>query len=180
MSARKGGRIGDPRYHTSAGVLPYRWTAGELEVFLSHMGGPFWAHQDEGAWSVVKGEYDAAAEEPRVAAAREFEEEIGMPAPAGDWLDLGQFRQRSGKIVTLYAVADSPQLPPLRFVESNLFELEWPRGSGRTEWFPEIDDARWLSLPVAHAKILPGQRPMLETAASAITAANPAADRSAR
>ncbi len=28
------------------------------------MGGPFWAKKDEHAWSIVKGEYDPAAEEP--------------------------------------------------------------------------------------------------------------------
>ncbi|MGV1005633.1 MAG: NUDIX domain-containing protein [Candidatus Nanopelagicales bacterium] len=153
------------RYNSSAGLLPYRIAAGELEVFLAHMGGPLWAHKDAGAWSVAKGEYDAAQEHPRIAAAREFAEEIGMPAPAVNWIDLGIFHQRSGKIVTLYGVAAPTGL---RFVESNLFELEWPRGSGRMQWFPEMDGAEWLSLPTAEAKILPGQRPMLAALAEQV------------
>ncbi|WP_249523252.1 hypothetical protein [Modestobacter marinus] len=42
----------------SAGVLLYRVTAeGGVEVLLGHMGGPFWARKDQGAWSVPKGEH---------------------------------------------------------------------------------------------------------------------------
>jgi len=40
---------------TSAGLLLYRRHA-ELEVFLVHPGGPFWAKKDAGAWSLPKGE----------------------------------------------------------------------------------------------------------------------------
>ena len=43
---------------TSAGILLYRRTADGIEVLLGHMGGPFWARKDDGAWSIPKGEYD--------------------------------------------------------------------------------------------------------------------------
>ena len=49
---------------TSAGLLPYRVVDGSVEVFLVHMGGPFWARKDEGAWSLAKGEYTPGEEDP--------------------------------------------------------------------------------------------------------------------
>jgi predicted NUDIX family NTP pyrophosphohydrolase len=36
----------------------YRMRGGEVEVFLVHPGGPYWARKDDGAWSISKGEYD--------------------------------------------------------------------------------------------------------------------------
>ena len=67
----------------SAALLVYR-RGGEdgPEVLIGHMGGPFWARKDARAWSIPKGEYDGT-EEPLAAARREFEEEIGSPAPRG-------------------------------------------------------------------------------------------------
>jgi signal transduction histidine kinase/ActR/RegA family two-component response regulator len=50
----------------SAGILLHRTSDGATEVLLGHMGGPFWAGRDEGAWSVPKGEY-GPEEEPLVA-----------------------------------------------------------------------------------------------------------------
>jgi predicted NUDIX family NTP pyrophosphohydrolase len=145
---------------TSAGLLPYRLSAaGDLSVFIAHMGGPFWARRDLGGWSIVKGEYDAATEAPREVARREFAEEIGAPAPTGAWLDLGACRQPSGKVITAYAVAAGPELA---FVASNEFELEWPRGSGRLRRFPEVDRAQWWPLPVARDKLVSGQAPILD------------------
>ena len=75
---------------TSAALLAYRYDEESLlQVFLGHMGGPFWQHRDDGGWSIPKGEYDAAAEHPEEVAAREFAEEIGVAAPEGTRLDLG-------------------------------------------------------------------------------------------
>lgn len=146
---------------TSAGVLPYRRTAADrdLDVFIAHMGGPLWARRDAGGWSIVKGEYDAAAEHPLEVARREFAEEVGVPAPAGDWIELGAFRQPSGKVVTAYAVAVDADLV---FAGSNLFEMEWPRGSGRIQRFPEVDRAQWWPLSVAKTKVVSGQIPILD------------------
>lgn len=143
----------------SAGILLYRPTdAGQLQVWIAHMGGPFWARKDAAAWSIPKGEYDAG-EDPFAAARREFAEEIGVPAPAVDYLLLGEFRQRSGKIVTVFA-ASAPEFAVDRVV-SNTFEVEWPRGSGILRQYPEIDEARWVGVDEARVKLVAGQVPML-------------------
>ncbi len=146
----------------SAGLLPYhRSPDGEVSVFIAHMGGPLWARRDAGGWSIVKGEYDPATETPEQVAAREFREEIGVEAPPPPWSALGEFRQKSGKIVTAFAVR-MPVPDDLAFVASNTFEMEWPRGSGRLREFPEIDRAEWVAVDTARAKLVSGQVPMLD------------------
>ncbi len=142
----------------SAGILLYkRGDDSTLEVWIAHMGGPFWARKDAQAWSIPKGEY-SEAEEPLAAALREFEEEIGVPAPAVPYARLGEFRQPSGKVVT--AFAGETDFRPARIV-SNTFPLEWPKGSGKLQDFPEIDDARWVTVTEARSKLVRGQLPIL-------------------
>ncbi len=154
---------------TSAGLIPYRIDAdGTLQVFIAHLGGPLWARRDLGGWSIAKGEYDARIETPREVAAREFTEEIGVPVPAGEWLDLGVFRMPSGKRITAYAVAAGP---PIQFVASNEFEMEWPPRSGRRQWFPEIDRAGWFPLDVAATKLVGGQVAILAALAERVSPA---------
>jgi predicted NUDIX family NTP pyrophosphohydrolase len=145
------------RVKRSAGILPYRHTDESVEVWLAHPGGPFWAKKDERAWGVVKGEY-TDDEDALVAARREFGEETGVPAPEGDYVELGEFRQSSSKAVTVFAVEHD--LGDLA-VRSNTVEIEIPRGSGRFVEFPEIDDARWFELLIAADKIHAGQLPVL-------------------
>jgi predicted NUDIX family NTP pyrophosphohydrolase len=144
----------------SAGILLYRdrGCGAELRVLLVHPGGPFWAKKDEGAWSIPKGEYDEGGD-PLAVARREFEEELGRPAPAGDVIDLGELVQPSRKRVTAFAVEGDFDPSSLR---SNLFELEWPPRSGRMQSFPEVDRAAWFTPDEARAKILPGQRPFID------------------
>ncbi|MGB8020306.1 MAG: NUDIX domain-containing protein [Candidatus Nanopelagicales bacterium] len=145
---------------TSAALLAYRVdAAGVLHVFIGHMGGPFWAHEDDGGWSIPKGEYDSREESAVDVARREFEEEIGVPAPPGELLDLGMHVQPSGKQVRTFAVRSDEAL---RYVASNEFELEWPRGSGRVRSFPEIDRAHWFTLADARRKVVVGQVPILD------------------
>jgi predicted NUDIX family NTP pyrophosphohydrolase len=142
----------------SAGILLFRRSAGEIEVLLGHMGGPFWARRDAGAWSVPKGEYEAD-EAPLDAARREFREELGLPVPDGDLVDLGELRQSGGKLVTVWAVEG--ELDPGSVVPGT-FSMEWPRGSGRQQEFPEVDRVAWLNLVEARAKILASQRVLLD------------------
>ncbi|MGR0319524.1 NUDIX domain-containing protein [Agromyces sp. ZXT2-3] len=132
----------------SAGVLLFRRTPG-LEVFIAHMGGPYWSGRHERAWSMPKGIIDHG-EEPRAAAFREFEEEVGMPAPRADYVDLGTIRASSAKVLRVYA-AETPDFE-VDELRPGLFELEWPPRSGVTATFPEIDEARWV--PVAEAREL--------------------------
>ncbi len=140
----------------SAGLLPFR---PGPQVFLVHMAGPFWAHKEDGAWSVAKGEYDPATEDPREVAAREFTEEVGMPAPVGEWMDLGEIRMPSGKRVRTYAVATEVEL---HFVSSQPFQMQWPPGSGVMKQFPETDRAQWFDLAQARVKLVAGQLPILD------------------
>ena len=157
---------GDVPARTSAALLAFNLEAsGEVRVFLGHMGGPFWASKDDGGWSIPKGEYDAATEDPRAAARREFAEEIGVPAPEGDLMDLGVHLQPGGKRIHCFAVAAQR---PLRFVASNEFAMEWPRRSGIVRSFPEIDRAEWFALADAAHKLVPGQVPILRALAEVL------------
>lgn len=142
----------------SAGILLYRQAGVDLEVWIAHMGGPFWARKDDRAWSIPKGEY-SEGEDPFEAARREFAEEMGSPAPDAEYAALGDFRQPSGKVIT--AFAGNAEFAPERIV-SNTFPLEWPRGSGKIQSFPEIDRAEWVTETVARAKLVKGQLPILD------------------
>lgn len=143
----------------SAGILLYRRDpASDLQFWIAHMGGPFWARKDARAWSVPKGEY-SEDEDPWVAAQREFAEEMGVPAPAADYQLLGSFRQPSGKVITVFTAESD--FSPERIV-SNTFPLEWPKGSGVTTDFPEIDRAEWATEAEARTRLVKGQLPILE------------------
>jgi predicted NUDIX family NTP pyrophosphohydrolase len=141
---------------TSAALLLFR-RRDELEVLIAHMGGPFWARKDAGAWSIPKGEY--TDEEPLAAARREFAEEMGTPPPDGETIPLGTVKQSGGKTVTTYAVEGDFDLDGFH---SNTFEMEWPRGSGQTREFPEVDRAEWMPVAVAREKLVKGQVPVLD------------------
>jgi predicted NUDIX family NTP pyrophosphohydrolase len=152
----------------SAGILLYRRSGDEPELLLVHPGGPFWARKDEGVWSIPKGEY-TDDEDPRAAALREFEEELGTEAPADAdaLLDLGEVKQRSGKVVTAYAVEGD--LDPDR-IRSNTFATEWPPRSGQTREFPEVDRAGWFAPDEARAKLNPAQAELVDRLLERLTA----------
>jgi predicted NUDIX family NTP pyrophosphohydrolase len=129
-----------------------------LEVLLGHMGGPFWARKDEGAWSIPKGELEEG-EDPLAGARREFSEELGCAPPDGAVVALGEIRQRAGKVVIAFAVEGDFDPAALR---PGTFELEWPPRSGRLESFPELDRVAWFDLATAQAKVVKGQASLLE------------------
>jgi len=143
----------------SAGILLHRMAASGLEVFIGHMGGPFWARKQEHAWSIPKGEADPGESDLAVAQ-REFAEEVGSPAPDADYLELGTFRYSSGKTLTVFA-GQAPGFDPDRIV-SNEFELEWPPRSGRMQRFPEFDAARWVPTAEARSLLVAAQVPALD------------------
>ncbi|MEZ0340989.1 NUDIX domain-containing protein [Mycobacterium sp. pV006] len=149
----------------SAGLLLHRDSDGVLEVLIAHPGGPFWARKDDGAWSIPKGEY-TDGDDPWAVAQREFEEELGKPAPAGPRIDLGSLRQPGGKIVTAFAVRADLDLDG---TFSNTFTLEWPRGSGKFVEFPEVDRVAWCDVETARVKLLKGQRPLLDRLEAALS-----------
>ncbi|KUN85668.1 NUDIX domain-containing protein [Streptomyces griseoruber] len=142
----------------SAGLLLFRHTADGTEVLLGHMGGPYFAKKDAGAWSVPKGEYEP--DEPAWdAARREFREELGLEPPDGEAIGLGEVRQTNGKIVTVWAI--EADLDPAA-VEPGTFTMEWPPRSGRIQEFPELDRVAWYTLARARALIVPAQAAFLD------------------
>ncbi|MFF9173470.1 NUDIX domain-containing protein [Streptomyces sp. NPDC014793] len=142
----------------SAGLLLFRRADDGLQVLLGHMGGPFFARKDAGAWTVVKGEYDAA-EPAWEAARREFREELGLAPPDGEAVPLGEVVQRGGKVVTAWAV--EADLDP-ETIEPGTFTMEWPPRSGRTQEFPELDRVAWFGLDRAREVIITAQAAFLD------------------
>lgn len=146
----------------SAGILLWRDGVDGREVFLGHMGGPFWARKEERAWSIPKGLVEGD-EDPLAAARREFAEEIGVPAPAKDYRELGTYRYASGKVLTVFA-AEGTGFDPDE-IQGGLFEMEWPPRSGRMTSFPEIDRAAWVPVARARELLVAGQVPAVDDVA---------------
>jgi len=141
----------------SAGILLFRSRGGETEILLIRPGGPYWRNRDVGAWMIPKGMVEPG-ENPAEAALREFAEETGTSLTAVP-LPLATVRQAGGKLVEAFAVEGD--LDPAS-VPSIDFELEWPPRSGRRERFPEVEEAKWMTLPEARAMMLPSQLPLLD------------------
>lgn len=143
----------------SAGLLMYRIIDGEVEYFLAHPGGPFFARKDEGAWGIPKGLADSG-EDLLETAQREFFEETSIPVEARDFIPLGTVKGKNGKTIHGWAFVCSIAECPL--VVSNKFKMQWPPNSGRYEEFPEVDRAEFFSYDVAVKKIGDAQRPFLD------------------
>lgn len=150
----------------SAGLVIYRIRNGGLEVFLAHPGGPFFAHRDEGVWTIPKGELEPN-EEHLSTAIREVKEEVGFEInPASEFIALGSIRQKGGKIVHAWGVEQDCN-DPIQ-CKSNEFKMEWPVGSGKWKSFPEVDRAAFFPLPEAKRKIKSTQIPLLDRLAEAL------------
>ena len=143
----------------SAGFLVYRIKNNQPEVLIAHMGSPWWAKKDRGAWSIPKGEYNPDNEEPLKVAKREFEEELGTKTPAGKLIELGTVEQKNNKTVVVWALHGDLDLSEIR---SNRFSIEWPPRSGKMQEFPEIDRAGWFTLNQAAQKLIPAQVEFLD------------------
>jgi predicted NUDIX family NTP pyrophosphohydrolase len=135
-------------HRVSAGLLMYRLRDGELEILLVHLGGPFWARKDAGAWFVPKGGVEEGEQE-LAAARREFQEETGMESHE-PFLELGSVYHKSGKRVVAWAFRGDGDPGKLR---SNTFLLEWPPKSGKFKEFPEIDRADFFTVGAAAKKM---------------------------
>ena len=160
MTAHKTGR-------TSAGILLWRRVGGgDVEVLLAHMGGPYWARKDLGHWTIPKGEVEEG-EELTAVARREFLEETGHEVPDVPLIELGEVKQKSGKVVLGWAAEGD--LDPAAAV-SNTYEMEWPPGSGRRAEFPEIDRVEWFGMEEARRKLKGAQVPFLDRLGAALAA----------
>jgi predicted NUDIX family NTP pyrophosphohydrolase len=140
----------------SAGLMMYRVREARIEVLLVHLGGPFWAKKDAGAWTIPKGGVEAG-EDLLDAAKREFAEETGLQAQ-GEFLELGSIKQKSGKIVTAWAFEGDCDPAAIK---SNTFMMEWPPRSGKQQEFPEIDRAAFFEIEAAKTMILESERELL-------------------
>ena len=148
----------------SAGLVVWRQRPDGPEVLLVHPGGPYWRGKDEAAWSIPKGLADPG-EDLLAAARRETQEELGLEVE-GPFEPLEPCRLPGGKTVHAWLVSADLDLSELR---SNLFEIEWPPRSGRTQAFPEVDRAAYAPAEAALVKVHKGQRPLIEQAIRRIT-----------
>ena len=143
----------------SSGLLLFRRSPdGVVEVLIGHMGGPFWANQQGHAWSVPKGLHDDGEDDHLAVALREFEEEMGTPPPDGPNIALGSVKTGSKTITVFAREGDFDSESAV----SNTVELEWPRGSGVIQEYPEIDEAAWRSVAEARSLLTRAQGPFLE------------------
>lgn len=136
----------------SCGILIYRFKEDRLQILLVHPGGPFWKNKDRGAWSIPKG-INEKYENPLDVAKREFREETGYEVD-GEFIDLGEAKQPSRKIVHAWAIEKDIDTS---LIKSNTFTQEWPPNSGHINQYPEVDKGQFFYLDDAKKKILKGQ-----------------------
>jgi predicted NUDIX family NTP pyrophosphohydrolase len=149
----------------SAGMLMCRMQSGQLEYFLIHPGGPFWAKKNDGAWSIPKGLMENN-ENPIGTAAREFFEETGIK-PVPPFIPIGTLKTKSGK--TLHAWCFIGEWDPLQGITSNFIDIEFPPRSGKSLSIPEADRGEWMSFEKAVQMINKSQVPFLERARDYLT-----------
>lgn len=142
----------------SHALVPWRRRGDDVELLVAHMGGPFWARKDDGAWTFPKG-LPEGDESPLETARREFSEELGLPAPEAGFVEIGEVKQSGGKVVHAWAV--ETDLDP-ESVTPGTFEMEWPPRSGRTQEFPEVDRVAWVSPDVARRLLVTAQRAFVD------------------
>jgi predicted NUDIX family NTP pyrophosphohydrolase len=141
----------------SAGILLYRLHKTQLEIFLVHPGGPFFAKKDLGVWSIPKGEF-SDEEIPLDVAKREFNEETGQTIE-GNFMELAPIKQKGGKTVYAWAIEGEVDVSK---INSNIFTIEWPPRSGKMKAFPEVDKGEWFSVKEAKEKINESQAKLID------------------
>ena len=150
----------------SAGILLWRRVPNGdgVEVLLAHPGGPLFERKDAGYWTVPKGEIEPD-EAPWDVARREFEEETGHPAPDSPAIDLGQIRQKGGKVVVAWALEGD--LDPAA-AHSNTFLFQWPPRSGKRIEIPEIDRVEWFTPEEGRRRVKETQIPFIDRLLAAL------------
>jgi len=144
----------------SAGLLMYQRKKSFVEFFLVHPGGPFWKDKDLGAWTIPKGEV-GKGEDLLECAKREFEEETGIKS-FGEFISLGEIRQKAGKIVHCWAFENDKNFWKGFLMKQNFIEIEWPPRSGKKIKIPEVDKAGFFDFETASRKINSAQKEFLD------------------
>jgi predicted NUDIX family NTP pyrophosphohydrolase len=121
-------------------------------------------NKDLGHWTIPKGEVEEGEELVEVAR-REFAEETGHKLPDTPLIELGEIRQKSGKLVLAWAAEGDLDTAT---ATSNTYEMEWPPRSGRLQAFPEIDRVEWFKLDKARRKLKAAQIPFLDRLQAAL------------
>jgi predicted NUDIX family NTP pyrophosphohydrolase len=147
-----------------AGMLLYRGDAGNLEVMLGHIGGPFFRNNPR-SWSIFKGASEPTDGDRLATAEREFSEEVGRSAPAGPTRSLGVVVINGSRTEIFARAADFDATN----IESNTCDIEWPHKSGRIVTVPEIDRAAWFPVAEAYRKIVASQAVFLDRLVAATT-----------
>lgn len=134
----------------SCGILPYRIVNNQIEVFLVHPGGPFFAKKDKGFWGISKGGVNDN-EDSISCAIREFKEEtsIDILELKDKLISLGEIVQTNGKHVFAWAIehnleeiTDEKGFADLR-EKSNRAQISL--GIKKFE-IPEIDKGRFFNI----------------------------------
>ena len=133
-------------------------------MLLIKPGGPFWRKKDAGAWMIPKGMVERG-ETPAQAALREFTEETGVAIDRVPF-PLATVRQAGGKLVEAFAVEGDCNAASVR---SNDFQVEWPPRSGHLQTYPEVAEARWMTVAEAREMMLPSQLPLLDALEEKLT-----------
>ncbi len=136
----------------SAGILTYKIEDNNIKVLLCHFGGPYWEDIDIGGWSLPKGEVNNF-EKVIETAEREFEEETNLKINTSINY-LGSKKISRKKLVIMFYTNTEFNLS---YCKSNTFELEYPKGSGKKQFFPEMNKYEWMSIDIAKEKIIKNQ-----------------------
>lgn len=142
----------------SAGILPYIVKKNQIYVLLGHMGGPFYSNIKE-SYGIIKGEIDDYNERIIDGAIREFKEETTELIDKEELEFLGEAMQRKDKKNIIYIIEKYFNFSNWK---SNSFPLEWPLNSGNIEYFPEMDNYKWMEINEAKTVIRPKQKVFLE------------------
>ena len=141
----------------SAGILVYKMEGNKIKVLLSHFGGPYRKNIDNGGWSIPKGEYNKK-EKAKDAAKREFNEETSLTPPKNiEYLTSKKVSNK--KLAIMFYVKDDFDISNCY---SNKFSMEYPKGSGIKQNYPEMDAYEWMDISKAKEKIIKSQLHFIE------------------
>lgn len=129
----------------SAGILVYKKENNKIKVLLCHPGGPYWEDTHFHSWGIPKGEVDDG-EKIIDTAIREFNEETNLSIDKDKIEFLASKKVSNNKLITIFYKESDFDLCKCK---SNTFSLEWPKGSGVINEYPENDKFEWIDIEEA-------------------------------